>query len=45
MDDINAKLQSQSQSAQEANQQMKDAVQGLKNLFKNNNTTDTKQGS
>ena len=45
VDDINAKLQSQSQSAQEANQQMKDAVQGLKNLFKNNNTTDTKQGS
>ena len=41
IDDINAKREAQKQSAQEANQQMKDAVQGLKNLFKNNNNQET----
>ena len=41
IDNINAIRGQQKQSALEANQQMKDAVQGLKNLFKNNNTQET----
>ena len=39
IDDINARREAQKQSAQEANQQLKDTVQGLKNLFKKNNDT------
>lgn len=34
IDDLNARREAQKQSAQEANQQLKDTVQGLKNLFK-----------
>lgn len=39
IDDINARREAQKQSALEANQQLKDTVQGLKNLFKKNNDT------
>ena len=43
IDDINVRREAQKQSAQEANQQLKDTVQGLKNLFKKESDTSPAQ--